>query len=159
MSVLARASVQRVQAALENADSTARVIELAETARSAEDAATSVACALGQIVKSLVFAIDGSPVMALVAAKLLPEVLGIPGKVGRGDADAVKAVTGFSIGGVLPLAHASPLPIAIDAGLQRYEMIYAAVGHPHCVFPESPAALVRMTGGILSDNLGEPADG
>jgi len=165
VSLLDRDPVKRVQAALSAAGSAARVIELPETARSARDAVASIGCNLGQIVKSLVFAIDGVPVMALVAGDRrcrqneLASALGLDGKVGRADADVVKAVTGFSIGGVPPLAHTSPLPLAIDGSLWRFETVYAAAGHPHCVFPECPDALARMTGGVVTDAIAEPADG
>lgn len=134
MSLLERESVRRVRAALAAAGSDARVMELAETARSAEDAARSIGCDLGQIVKSLVFAVDGRPVLALVAGDrrcnqaILPAVLGLDGRVGRADADLVRQMTGFSIGGVPPLAHLTPLPTAIDASLWRFATVYAAGG-------------------------------
>lgn len=159
MSLLARGSVRRVQAALERAGSTARVIELDQTARSAEDAAASIGCGLGQIVKSLVFAVDGQPVLALVAGDRrchqaeLGRVLGLGGKVGRADADLVREVTGFSIGGVPPLGHATALPTAIDASLWRFATVYAAAGHPHCVFPATPDELAAMTGATVSEAI------
>lgn len=146
-------SVQRVQTVLTTAGSTAEIIALADTARSAEDAAASVGCNLGAIVKSLVFRVGDTPVMALVAGdrqcdlKALPAALGIEGKAKRADADMVRAATGFAIGGVAPVGHPTPIPVAVDASLDRFETIYAAAGHPYCVFKTSFNELVRLTEG------------
>jgi len=156
---LSKAAVQRVQAALRAAGSPAEVVALADTARSAQDAADSIGCALGAIVKSLVFAVDGQAVMALVAGDrqcvqaALPAALGLDGECRRADAELVRAATGFSIGGVAPLAHASPLPIAIDASLGRFDTVHAAAGHPHCVFATSLAELERLTRGVISAEI------
>jgi len=163
VSLLEREGVRRVRAALEAAGSDAVVIELAETARSAQDAARSIGCALGAIVKSLVFAVEGRPVLALVAGDrrcnqaALAVALGLEAPVGRADARVVRDVTGFSIGGVPPLGHLEPLPTAIDASLWRFPKVYAAAGHPHCVFPVAPDALAAMTGGAIVPDLGEAA--
>ena len=151
MSAAASASVGRVRAALEAAGSPAAIVELAETARSAEDAARAVGCPLGAIVKSLVFAIDGRPVMALVAGDrrcdiaALPAALSIAGKARRADADLVREATGFAIGGVAPVGHA--LPVVVDASLRRFAEVWAAAGHPFCVFRTTPEELLRLTGG------------
>jgi len=156
-------SVLRVQQALASAGSEARVIELAETARSAEDAARSIGTPLGSIVKSLVFTIGGHPVMALVAGDrrcdvgALPAALGLSGSAKRADADVVRAATGFAIGGVAPIGHLSVLPIAIDASLARFDTVYAAAGHPHCVFPTTCDELVRLTGGRLVEGISSEA--
>ncbi len=160
MSRLENASVRRVRDALVAAGLEDRVIELSETARSAQDAADSIGCDLGAIVKSLVFAINGRAVMALVAGDrqcdtaALPAILGLEGKCKRADADLVREATGFAIGGVAPVGHATRLPVAIDASLRRFGTVYAAAGHPHCVFPVSVAELVRLTGGTESDAIG-----
>lgn len=160
MSRLENASVRRVRDALVAAGLDDRVIELSETARSAQDAADSIGCELGAIVKSLVFAINGRAVMALVAGDrlcdtaALPAILGLEGKCKRADADLVREATGFAIGGVAPVGHATALPIAIDASLRRFGTVYAAAGHPHCVFPVSMAELVRLTVGVESDEVG-----
>ncbi len=159
---LAHPAVRRVQAALAEAGSEAQAIALAETARSAEDAAASIGTQLGSIVKSLVFTVDGAAVMALVAGdrrcdpKALARALGREGKVRRADADAVRAATGFSIGGVAPLAHETPLAVAIDASLGRFETVYAAAGHPHCVFATTLDELERLTGGTVSAEIATP---
>lgn len=156
---LGNASVRRVQQALEDLGSSAQVIELSDTARTAQDAANALGTELGSIVKSLVFVVGDQPVMALVAgdrqcdAKALPAVLGLEGKAKRADADTVRAATGFAIGGVAPIAHPASLPLAIDASLGRFPVVYAAAGHPHCVFATSLEELARMTPGIVSDAI------
>jgi prolyl-tRNA editing enzyme YbaK/EbsC (Cys-tRNA(Pro) deacylase) len=158
--LLDRPAVVRVRDALAAAGSDARVIELADTARSAEDAAASVGVELGAIVKSLVFAAEGRAVMALVSGDrrcdtaVLAAALGIAGKIGRADADLVREATGFSIGGVPPVAHATTLPLAIDAALARFDVVYAAAGHPHCVFATSAGELARLTGAPVVGGLG-----
>jgi prolyl-tRNA editing enzyme YbaK/EbsC (Cys-tRNA(Pro) deacylase) len=155
VSRLAHPAVQRVQAALAAKGSRATVIELALTARSAADAARALGVEQGAIVKSLVFTIDGAPVMALIAGdrrcdtNALSAVFGRSGLVLRADAERVREVTGFVIGGVAPLGHPRPLPTAIDDGLGRFETVYAAAGHPHCVFPTTVLELSVLTGGAV----------
>ena len=155
MSNLDHPAVQRVCGALQDAGSEAQVIELAETARSAADAAASIGTELGSIVKSLVFAIDGKPVMALVAGdrqcntKALPVAFGLEGKAKRPDADVVREATGFAIGGVAPVGHTTPVPVIIDESLERFPTVYAAAGHPYCVFATTVAELARVSGGAV----------
>ena len=159
MSRLAHPAVQRVQAALAAKGSRAAVIELAETARTAADAARAVGVEPGAIVKSLVFTIDGAPVMALVAGDrrcdptALSRAFGRQGLVLRADAERVREVTGFVIGGVAPIGHPQPLPTAIDHSLGRFETVYAAAGHPHCVFPTTVLELSLLTGGAVVKDL------
>lgn len=161
MSALANRSVRRVVDALEAAGAVGRVVELAATARTARDAAAALGVPVGAIVKSLVFTIGDRPVMALVAgdrrcaAGALAAMLGLEGEVDRAPAELVRSATGFAIGGVPPFAHATPLPTAIDASLARFPRIYAAAGHPHCVFATTLDELIRLTGGKLGDALGE----
>ncbi len=157
---LERPAVKRVREALAAAGSEAEVIALAGTARSAADAAASVGVELGAIVKSLVFTAGGRPVMALVAGDrrcdtaVLAHALGIEGKLGRADADAVRQATGFTIGGVPPIAHAEGIAVLIDASLARFETLYAAAGHPHCVFATSVDELAGLTGAPVVEGLG-----
>ncbi len=164
MSLLEKSSVKQVRQALLDAAHEDTIIELAETARSAEDAANAVGCELGAIVKSLVFTIDRRFVMALVAGdhKCLEENLGrafnLDGAIGKPKAAEVKGTTGFSIGGVAPIGLKHPLPIVVDRSLKRFETIYAAAGHPHCVFATDVARLTRMTGGFISWTIAEPTD-
>ena len=161
MSALGSDSVRRVQKALADAGSPAQVIELAETARSATDAAASIGVALGSIVKSLVFVVGGHPVMALVSGDRkcredqLPRVFQVDGKVKRAKAETVRSATGFAIGGVAPVGLPAGLPVVIDVGLKRFDTVYAAAGHPHCVFATSVDELARLTGGLVSDVVAE----
>lgn len=159
MSFVETASVAKVRAALAAGGSKAQVIELSATARSAQDAATALGCPLGAIVKSLVFAIDGMAVLALVSGDrqcdiaALPAALGIDGTARRADADRVRTATGFAIGGVAPVGHPALLPTAIDDGLRRFEVVWAAAGHPHCVFASTADELTLLTGGVVSTTI------
>lgn len=161
--LLASASVQRVIAVLAQAGLTDRVQVLAETARTAEDAAAALSTMQGSIVKSLMFTVDGAPVMALVAGDrrcctdALPRALGRDAVAERAPARLVRDVTGFAIGGVAPVGHLQPLPVLIDASLQRFDRLYAAAGHTHCVFGLSWGELLSLTGGVVVDGLGLPA--
>lgn len=151
--VLASASVQRVQAALAERGAHGRIIVLDGAARTAAEAAAGLGCEVGAIVKSLVFAAEGKPVMALVAGDrqcdvaALGRALGLAALPGRADAGLVRRATGFAIGGVAPLGHVEALPVVIDDSLQRFPLLHAAAGHPHAVFPLSYSELVAWTGG------------
>lgn len=164
MSLLEKASVKQVRQALADAGHEDTIIELAETARSAEDAANAVGCQLGAIVKSLVFTIERRFVMALVAGdhSCIEDNLGrafnLDGEVRRPKAAEVKGATGFTIGGVAPIGLKHPLPIVVDRSLKRFETIYAAAGHPHCVFATEVSRLTRMAGGFISWTIAEPTD-
>ena len=153
-------AVGRVLAALRWAGSTAEVVALAATARSAREAADSLGVALGAIVKSLVFTVGGQPAMALVAGDrrcdegALAAALGLAGEVRRADADTVRAATGYAIGGVPPIGHANPLPTAIDASLTRFATVYAAAGHPHFVFATTVDELTRLAAATVVEGLG-----
>ena len=102
------------------------------------------------------FEIEGEPVLALLAGDrrcdlaALPAVLGRTGKARRCDADKVRAITGFAIGGVAPIGHLKPLPTAIDGSLGRFERLFAAAGHPHCVFATTLPEIETLTGGTVS---------
>lgn len=126
-----------------------------EGTRTAEDAARAIGCEVGQIVKSLVFLLDGAPVVALVSGsnrldeQRLASALGGEA-VGRADADTVRAATGFPIGGVPPFGHATSLPTAIDEDLLAYDEVWAAAGTPRDVFAVAPADLVRVTAGAVA---------
>ena len=154
-------SVRRVRAALAAHGLGDRIVELAGTARTAEDAARACGVETGAIVKSLVFEIAGEPVLALVAGDrrcdtaALPAALGRQGAARRCDADKVRAATGFAIGGVAPVGHLAPLPTAIDASLGRFQRLFAAAGHPHCVFATDLAELTRLTGGTVAPISGD----
>jgi prolyl-tRNA editing enzyme YbaK/EbsC (Cys-tRNA(Pro) deacylase) len=145
-------SARRVQEAVRSLGLPGEVRELDSSARTAAEAASSLGCELGAIVKSLVFrgVSSGSPVVVLVAGDnradeaRLEAVLGEP--VERADADFVRSATGYAIGGVPPVGHVAPLRTLVDVGLMRFETVWAAAGTPHAVFPAEPGALARAVG-------------
>jgi Cys-tRNA(Pro) deacylase len=130
--------------------------EFPEGTRTAEDAARAIGVAVGQIVKSLVFTLDGRVVMALVSGcnrldePRLATALG-GREVGRADAAGVREATGYAIGGVPPFGHPAPLPTAIDEDLLTHDEVWAAAGTPRDVFAISPPDLVRLSGGAVAD--------
>jgi Cys-tRNA(Pro) deacylase len=132
------------------------VVEFPEGTRTADDAARAVGCDVGQIVKSLAFAVDGTVVLAMVSGsnrldeKKLSAVAG-GGKVTRADADAVRAATGYAVGGVPPFGHDAPLPTFVDTDLLAHDVVWAAAGTPHHVFAVDPNALVAATGPVAAD--------
>jgi len=155
----------RVQAALDALGLERRVIELERSAHTSQQAADALGVAVGSIAKSLVFTVHERPVLVIAsgANRVDEDKLTIlaGGPARRADADTVKRATGFAIGGVAPIALEMPLEIFIDEDLLRLEIIYAAAGVPECVFPLSPAELVRATGGRVADlkEQGKPAQG
>ncbi|HVC78883.1 MAG TPA: YbaK/EbsC family protein [Chloroflexota bacterium] len=145
-----KAAVQRVHEALLARGVNPRIVEFSESTRTAEEAARAIGTTVERIVKSLVFAAADQPVLALVsggnrvAIARLAEALGAP--VRRADAELVRAATGFAIGGVPPLGHATELTVLLDEDLLRYDLVYAAAGTPNTVFPITPEELLRVTG-------------
>jgi prolyl-tRNA editing enzyme YbaK/EbsC (Cys-tRNA(Pro) deacylase) len=144
-------SARRVQAALHELGLDAEVVELAHSTRTAPEAAAAVGCELGAIVKSLVFrgASSGEAVLVLVSGDrradeaALARALGEP--VERADADWVREVTGYAIGGVPPIGHPAPVRTLMDDGLERFDVVWAAAGTPRTVFPIAPGELARVT--------------
>ena len=148
-------AARKVQAALGALGIARQVVELEVHARTSQQAADALGVTVGQIAKSLVFTADGRPLLVIASgANRVDEakLAGLAqGKVRRADPETVKQATGYSIGGVPPIGHAEALPIYIDRDLLRYEFVYAAAGVPECVFPLTPAELVRGTGGRVAD--------
>jgi len=129
---------------------------LETAARTSQEAADVLGVAVGQIAKSVIFRRRSDEVAILVVAsgdRRVDEkkVARIVGAIGRADADFVKLKTGFTIGGVSPLAHVTPVVTLIDRELFRFDRVWAAAGHPHGVFPMSPAELERLTGAPVDD--------
>jgi prolyl-tRNA editing enzyme YbaK/EbsC (Cys-tRNA(Pro) deacylase) len=130
-------------------------------ARTAQEAADALGVDVGQIAKSVIFRRKSDEVAVLVVTsgdKRVDEkrVAAITGALGRADADFVKARTGFSIGGVSPLAHATPVVTLVDRELFRFSEIWAAAGHPNGVFRLTPDDLVRLTGAPVHDVVQQP---
>ena len=149
---LNKESVQRVQEFIKKFDNKLKVLVLDTTARTANDAANSLKCEVGAIVKSLLFRTDGSFLICLIAGDKrcsLNKLKKILQKkdVCMANADEVKANTGFSIGGVSPVAHITNLDILIDNSLSRFEYVFGAAGHPNCVFKITYNQLIKITNG------------
>ncbi len=130
-------------------------------ARTAQEAAEALGVAVGQIAKSVVFRrkVDEAAILVVASGDRRVDekkVAQIVGPIGRADAEFVKAKTGFTIGGVAPLAHATPVVTLIDRDLFRFDRVWAAAGHPHGVFPMSPAELVTLTGAPVHDVVQAP---
>ncbi len=130
--------------------------EFPEGTRTAEDAARAIGVEVGQIVKSLVFAVDGTPVVALVSGSNQLDEHKLATAAGgqsssRVDANAVREATGFPVGGVPPLGHRQALRIFVDADLLAYDEVWAAAGTPHVNFGVSPTVLVEAVGGKVCD--------
>ncbi|MBV9291161.1 MAG: YbaK/EbsC family protein [Frankiales bacterium] len=149
-------SVRRVADALDAAGATGEVRELDESTRTAAEAAAALGVPVGAIVKSLVFAADGEPVLVLASGdhqvdpKLVAAALGA-GEVTRAPADLVRDATGFAIGGVPPVGHAQALRTVVDTHLATYDVLWAAAGTPRAVFPTTYDELVRISGGVAVD--------
>ena len=150
--LLNKESVKRVQELISKFDSNLKVIVLNTTARTAIDAATSLKCEVGAIVKSLLFKADDTFLICLVAGDKrcsLNKLKKILNKkdVCMANAEEVKENTGFSIGGVSPLGYIKKLDILIDKSLNRFENVFAAAGHPNCVFKINYNELIKITKG------------
>jgi prolyl-tRNA editing enzyme YbaK/EbsC (Cys-tRNA(Pro) deacylase) len=155
-----RPAVQRVASALLAVGVAPRIVEFAETTRTAEDAARAIGTDVARIVKSLVFMAGESPLLVLVSGvnRVAVDRLGaaLGADVRRADASRVRDATGFAIGGVPPIGHTTKLPIVLDRDLLQYDLVYAAAGTPHAVFPISPDELLRITGARVLSVREEP---
>lgn len=149
-------STERVSNALREGGATGEVRALTESTRTAQEAAAALGVPVGAIVKSLVFTADGEPVLLLasgdhqVDTTRVAAALGVE-QVRRADADTVRSATGYPIGGVAPIAHPSPLRTIVDRHLAGFDVVWAAAGTPHSVFPTTYDELVRLTSGTAAD--------
>ena len=154
--LLNKEPVKRVQEFITQFDSKLKILTLDTTARTAKDAAESLGCEVGAIVKSLVFRADDTFLICLVAGdkrcslNKLKKVIGKK-NVCMANADEVKTNTGFSIGGVAPVAHLKKLNILIDQSLGRFQSVFAAAGHPNSIFKIEYDKLVQMTKGEVKE--------
>ena len=149
-------SVQRVADALNAAGATTEVRQLADSTRTAQEAANALGVAVGAIVKSLVFVADDEPVLVLASGDHQVDVSKLATALGaetvkRADADAARTATGFSIGGVPPVGHVRELRTVVDKHLATYDEIWAAAGTPHAVFQTTYDELVRITNGVAAE--------
>ncbi|WP_367322533.1 YbaK/EbsC family protein [Streptomyces sp. HUAS ZL42] len=133
-----------------------RIRRFPDATRTAAEAAAAIGCELSQICKSLIFAADGVPVLVLmdgasrVDVELVRKELGAE-KVTRAEAGVVRETTGYAIGGVPPFGHRTSTRVLADRSLLEHDLVWAAAGNPHAVFPMEPKALVAHAGGTLVD--------
>ena len=156
MSFLTKEPVERAERFLKDYDPNLMVISLKTSARTAADAAKSLDCEIGAIVKSLLFSADDDFILCLVSGdkkaslKKLKKSLNIS-NLEMAKAKDVKEITGYTIGGVSPVGHLKKINIYIDNSLDRFRYLYAAAGHPNCVFKIDFKNLVKITNGLTLD--------
>jgi Cys-tRNA(Pro) deacylase len=149
-------SAQKIQDALHDLGFDLTVIEHAESTRTAQEAADRIGVTLGQIVKSLIFKgkTSGKPILVLTSGTNRVDEKRIKAyageKIERADANFVREVTGYAIGGVPPIAHAKPMETYLDEDLLQYDLIWAAAGTPNAVFELTPDELRKMTKGRVA---------
>jgi prolyl-tRNA editing enzyme YbaK/EbsC (Cys-tRNA(Pro) deacylase) len=153
--------VAEVARLLAEAGATGQVRELPDGARTAPAAAEQLGVPVGAIANSLLFDVDGQPLLVLTSgAHRVDEaqvagLLGVP-RIARATAEFVRRQTGQPIGGVAPIGHPEPIGTLVDIELARFERVWAAAGHPHAVFPTSYDELLRLTGGTAAEVGGAP---
>ena len=154
--LLNKEPVKRVQEFITQFDSKLKISILDTTARTAKDAAESLGCEIGAIVKSLVLKADNTFLICLIAGDKRCSLNKLKKIISKKDvcmanADEVKVDTGFSIGGVAPIAHLKKLNILIDHSLGRFQSVFAAAGHPNSIFKIKYDQLVQMTKGEVKE--------
>jgi Cys-tRNA(Pro) deacylase len=156
MSILDKEPVKRVEKFLKDYDTELNVTLLENSARTAIEAASSLNCEVGAIVKSLLFKTENTYTLCLVAGDRKASLNKIKKNLNIKDAsmasaEEVKEVTGFTIGGVSPIGHLNKINIYIDKSLERFAALYAAAGHPNCVFKIDFLNLQKITGGLIKE--------
>ncbi len=156
MSLLEKEPVKRVEKFLKNFNQKLNVVVLEKSARTAKDAAASLSCEVGAIVKSLLFKTENTYTLFLVAGdkkaslNKIKKILNIK-DASMASADEVKEITGFTIGGVSPIGHLNKVDIYIDNSLERFDYLYAAAGHPNCIFKIEYSNLKKITNGLIEE--------
>ena len=156
MTALNKEPVKRAKEALKKFKSEIKVIELEQTARTANDAANSLNTEVGSIVKSLLFRNEGNFFLCLVSGdkrcslNKLKKIFNSK-DLSMASPDEVKDQTGYTIGGVSPVGHKNKLEILVDESLNRFKNLYAAAGHPNCIFKISFDELLNLTNGVIKD--------
>ena len=154
--ILNKEPVKRAQNALKEFDRNLYIKCLEKTARTANDAATALGCKVGAIVKSLLFRTEKSFILCLVSGdkkcslNKLKKILGEK-NVSMANADQVKEITGYTIGGVSPIGLLTKINILIDKNLDKFEDIFAAAGHPNCIFKINFEQLIKLTNGKIEE--------
>jgi Cys-tRNA(Pro) deacylase len=154
-------ALDRFMAAAEELGIRPEVRRFPQGTKTAADAAAAIGCDLGQIVKSLVFSVDGRPILALTSGVNRADVGRLAALAGgedvrRATPEDARAATGFAVGGTPPFGHPAPVPVFVDRDLLQYDEVWAAAGTPDSVFPLTPGDLVRLTNGQVVD-LKEPS--
>ena len=156
MSLLDKEPVQRVEKILKDYDESQNIIVLKTSARTALEAASSLGCEVGAIVKSLLFKTENSFTLCLVAGdkraslNRIKKALKIK-DASMASAEDVKNITGYTIGGVSPIGHLKKIEILIDKSLSRFNLLFAAAGHPNCVFKIDFTNLKKITNGVTEE--------
>ena len=156
MTLLDKEPVKKVEKLLKEFDPTQKVIILDNSARTAIEAAASLGCEVGAIVKSLLFKTENTFTLCLVAGdkkvslNKIKKILSIKDAL-MATADEVKNVTGYTIGGVSPIGHLNKIDIFIDNSLERFSILFAAAGHPNCVFKVNFTDLKKITNGSVKE--------
>ena len=156
MTLLEKEPVKRAEKSIKEYDSEMNVIVLDSSAKTAIEAASSLGCEVGAIVKSLLFKTENTFTLFLVSGDKKASLNKIKKTLNIKDAsmaspDDVKNVTGYTIGGVSPVGHLNKIEIFIDHSLARFENLYAAAGHPNCVFKTNFDDLQKITNGFIKD--------
>ena len=156
MSVIDKEPVKRAEKALKDFDQSLKIIELKTSARTALDAANSLNCEVGAIVKSLLLKTEQNFLLCLVAGdkkcslNKLKKIKNLK-DISMAHPDEVKTCTGYTIGGVSPVGHLTKIEIFVDSSLERFNAIFAAAGHPNCVFEIKFNKLVQITNGKIEN--------
>ena len=156
MSLLDKEPVKRAEKFLKNFDQSLEVLVLENSARTAQDAATALACDVGAIVKSLLFRTESTFILCLVAGDKrcsLNKLKKIKDQkdISMATPEDVKTQTGYTIGGVSPVGHLEDIEIIIDNSLERFNELFAAAGHPNCVFKINYNDIQKITNGKVED--------
>ena len=154
--ILNKEPVKRVEKSIKDFDTNLSIVSLEQTAKTAQDAATALGCNVGAIVKSLLFNSGDRFVLCLVSGdkrcslNKLKKILNEK-DVSMAKPDDVKKITGYTIGGVSPVGHLNKIEIYIDNNLERFKTVFAAAGHPNCVFKIEYKQLIKLTSGEIKE--------
>ena len=154
--ILSKEPVKRAEKSIKDFDNNLSIVYLEQTARTAQDAATALGCNVGAIVKSLIFHSGDDFVLCLVSGDKrcsLNKLKKLTGKknISMANPEEVKTQTGFTIGGVSPVGHLNTIKIFIDNSLKRFNYLYAAAGHPNCIFKIDFINLQKITNGEIKE--------
>ena len=154
--ILEKEPVKKAEKSIKEFDPNLKIVCLEQTARTAQDAATALGCNVGAIVKSLLFSTKNSFVLCLVSGdkrcslNKLKNILNEK-NVSMAKPDDVKKITGYTIGGVSPVGHLNKVKIYVDTNLERFKTVFAAAGHPNCVFKIEFNQLTKLTSGEIKE--------